>query len=121
VINVLIVEDDDDLAALFEAGLARHGFAVTIASSCAAAQEATLERVFAAVVTDVSLPDGSGYDLIAALTPRPRALVVMSGFEVDENEAKGTIADVRLVKPVDVDSLAQKLNALLARADSSSK
>lgn len=114
---VLIVDDDDDTASLLGMALRRKGFSVRIARSCAEARAALAGSAVDAMVVDVSLPDGSGIELIASLAARPRAVVVVSGFGGDEDQEKSREAGAQahLVKPVNVGKLVSTLNELLGR------
>jgi DNA-binding response OmpR family regulator len=117
--SVLVVDDDEDLAALLDMGLSRHGYAITIARNCSEAHEVASQEVFDAVITDLSLPDGTGSEMVKSLEPRPRAVVIVSGFEPDSaiGADARSCADVFMLKPVDVDTLAQRLGQLLSPAD----
>ncbi|WP_437675618.1 response regulator [Sorangium sp. So ce131] len=114
---VLVVDDDDDTASLLGMALRRRGFRVSAAPSCAAARAALAERTVDALVTDVSLPDGSGIELAASLETKPRAIIVVSGFGGDDDREKSRAAGAHahLVKPVDVARLVSTLNGLLGR------
>ncbi|WP_437570226.1 response regulator [Sorangium sp. So ce542] len=115
--QVLVLDDDDDTAALLGMALRRRGFRVAVARSCEEGRAALAERPIDALVTDVSLPDGSGLELVASLENKPRALVVVSGFGGDDDREKSRAAGahVHLVKPVDVARLVSTLNELLGR------
>jgi DNA-binding response OmpR family regulator len=113
----LVLDDDEDAAELVGMVLRRRGYRVLVASTCAEARARFAEGDIDAMVTDVSLPDGSGHALIASLTPKPRAVVVVSGFGNDEDREKSLAAgaDFHLVKPVNAAALAAKLQELLSR------
>ncbi|WP_437646794.1 response regulator [Sorangium sp. So ce362] len=115
--QVLVLDDDDDTASLLGMALRRRGFRVLVASSCEEGRAMLSEHPVDALVTDVSLPDGSGLDLLASLASKPRALVVVSGFGGDDDREKSRAAGahVHLVKPVDVTRLVSTLNELLGR------
>ncbi|MGK4008843.1 response regulator [Sorangium sp. So ce1036] len=114
---VLVVDDDDDTASLLGMALRRRGFRVDIARSCAEGRALLAERAVDALVTDVSLPDGSGLDLAASLEAKPRAVIVVSGFGSDDDREKSRAAGVHahLIKPVDVARLVSTLNELLGQ------
>ncbi len=114
---VLVLDDDDDAASLLGMALRRRSFRVLVARSCAEGRSMLAESAVDAVVTDVALPDGSGIDFVASLTPPPRALVVVSGFGGDEDREKSRMAGAQahFVKPVDVTRLVATLNELLGR------
>jgi two-component system response regulator RegA len=59
--RLLVVEDDVTVARALSRTLARRGFAVAIARSCAAAR--ALAQSFDFAILDLDLPDGNGVDL----------------------------------------------------------
>jgi PAS domain S-box-containing protein len=66
--RILVCEDDADTARLLRLMIEREGFAVEIAPTIAAAREMLARRDgYAAVTVDLSLPDGSGLDLVREL------------------------------------------------------
>jgi ActR/RegA family two-component response regulator len=63
--SILLVEDDPTVGRAVERAMTRHGFAVSLVRSCAAARA---ERgSFDCAVMDIDLPDGNGVDLSAEL------------------------------------------------------
>ncbi|WP_437589563.1 response regulator [Sorangium sp. So ce1000] len=115
--QVLVLDDDDDTAALLGMALRRRGFRVLVARSCEEGRSLLAGGAIDALVTDVSLPDGSGVDLVASLADRPRATIVVSGFGGDDDREKSRAAGAHahMVKPVDVARLVSTLNELLGR------
>ncbi|XXY44137.1 response regulator [Sorangium sp. So ce269] len=114
---VLVLDDDDDTSTLLGMALRRRGFRVVVARSCEEGRARLAEHPIDALVTDVSLPDGSGIELVASLAAKPRATIVVSGFGGDDDREKSRLAGVHahLVKPVDVARLVSTLNEMLGR------
>ncbi|MGK3988587.1 response regulator [Sorangium sp. So ce136] len=114
---VLVLDDDDDTSTLLGMALRRRGFRVVVARSCEEGRARLAENPIDALVTDVSLPDGSGIELVASLAAKPRATIVVSGFGGDDDREKSRMAGAHahLVKPVDVARLVSTLNEMLAR------
>ncbi|NBC37117.1 response regulator [Novosphingobium sp. FSY-8] len=88
--TILLVEDDDATAALYENGLRQAGFAVVRASGGDEAENHLRQRQFAMVITDLKMRDGDGFALIRAMhdmpeDARPPVMVVtgrtLSGWE----------------------------------------
>ena len=113
--RVLVVDDDEDAADLLAFALPRHGFEVTVAHTLAQAK-ALLSGEFDALVSDVHLPDGTGFDVLKEAPHRPRVAVIASGSDGPEDRRRATEVGfvAHLVKPVDIDQLAATLRRLLA-------
>jgi DNA-binding response OmpR family regulator len=74
-LHVLVVEDDPALGRLVQLVLSRYAASVQVERTGGAAIEAAKHNLFHAVACDISLPDMSGLDIIAALResiPRDR-------------------------------------------------
>jgi signal transduction histidine kinase/ActR/RegA family two-component response regulator len=66
-LRVLLVDDDDDAREVVVSLLRRHGITVTTAASVAAAMQRLSEQPPDLIVSDISMPDEDGYDLIRRL------------------------------------------------------
>ena len=64
-LNVLVIEDDEDLAFLLRYILQKNGYVVTEARSKREGQKKLAETRFDFMILDQYLPDGSGLDLLA--------------------------------------------------------
>ncbi|MCB9663624.1 MAG: response regulator [Alphaproteobacteria bacterium] len=121
--DVLVVEDDPDVARLLAAVLAQEGFGAEVASTLAAAREALAARAFAAVTLDVLLPDGSGSDLLhelradAATADLP-VVVVSAVTDASRAELGGDALGVVdwLSKPIDRDRLVRAIDGVAGGA-----
>lgn len=113
--RVIVVDDDEDAADLLAFALPRHGFEVTVAHTLAQAK-ALMSMEFDALVSDVHLPDGTGFDVLSEAPKRPRVAVIASGSDGPEDRKRATDVGylAHLVKPVDIDQLASTLRRLLA-------
>ncbi len=117
--HILLLEDDPPTAEALRAGFTRSGFEVTTAASAGDALAAVARTRFGAVILDVMVPGGSGYDVLAdlrargddvpvlILTARDRVPERVDGLERD--------ADDYLVKPFAFTELMARLRALLRR------
>jgi DNA-binding response OmpR family regulator len=118
-VRILVVEDNDSLAALLADSLGKAGFAVdcmaTLADAAAAAETARYD----AVILDRSLPDGDGLALIGRLRAGGIAtpVLILSARDRVEDRIQGlnSGADDYLPKPFALDELTARLNALLRR------
>jgi len=117
--KILLLEDDAETAAAVSAGLRREGHQTVVAGDVASAEHAIVESQFDAAVLDVTLPDGSGYEVLAALRGRsPEAFALMltaRGTVEDRVEGLDQGADDYLVKPFAFAELAARLRALQRR------
>ncbi|MBT2187882.1 winged helix-turn-helix domain-containing protein [Sphingobium nicotianae] len=116
--RLLVIEDNERLAALIAEGLAGLGYRSDIAHSLADADAALAVAAFDVIVLDLGLPDGDGLDWLRARQPagEPPALILTArgGLE-DRVNGLDAGADDYLVKPFSVEELAARLRALLRR------
>ncbi len=95
--SVLIVDDESAVLAYTQSVLESVGFAVTTASDGNAAREWLIKHDFQLLVTDLTMPNGSGASLIDWIVSHRTNLpvIVMTGFSVDRTglveRAGGTI------------------------------
>ena len=119
-IQVLLVEDDPLIARTLVMSLRFEGFAVHVASSAAAAEQALAGPCFGLVMFDVGLPDGDGIALCRKLREREPALpILMLSARTDEASAVAAIecgADDYIRKPCGVRELTARMRRLLAPA-----
>lgn len=117
--RVLLVEDDDSIAAPLVRGLEREGFAV---SHCDRGDEAiaTFEDAAADVVLlDLGLPDVDGFDLCRELRGQsevPIIVVTARGDEIDRVVGLELGADDYVVKPFGLRELVARIRAVTRRA-----
>jgi DNA-binding response OmpR family regulator len=115
-INVLVVDDDEDTSVLLGLLLGRQGWGTMFASDLEQARSALERADVSALVTDVSLPDGSGLSLLANRRPSLRAAVVITGRAGEEERRESTRVgfDAYVMKPFDGPELVSLLEGLLA-------
>jgi DNA-binding response OmpR family regulator len=118
--RLLVVEDDAVLRSGLTAGLGLHGFTAESVETCADALAALATTAFDAVVLDLMLPDGSGFDVLKTLRERgdtvPVLLLTARDSVGDRIRGLDSGADDYLGKPFDLDELAARLRALRRRA-----
>jgi two-component system CheB/CheR fusion protein len=113
--RVLIVEDNADTARVLGRLLTARGYTVRITGSVAEAVT-VLAEPFDMIISDVGLPDGTGYDLMRrAREIRPIRGIAMSGYGMEEDVVKSREAGFaeHLVKPVDVIQIDEAIRRLL--------
>jgi two-component system response regulator QseB len=118
--RILVVEDDPVLQDGLSVGLGMHGFTAEIVGTCTDALAALQTTAFDAVVLDVMLPDGSGFDVLRTLRSRndavPVLLLTARDTVADRIRGLDDGADDYLGKPFDLDEVAARLRALRRRA-----
>ena len=117
--RLLLVEDEERLAAAIAEGLAAEGFTVDAVRNGAEGLWRAIEGQYAAIVLDILLPDMNGYEICAALRARkiwvPILMLTAKEGEYDEAEALDTGADDFLSKPFSYVVLVARLRALVRR------
>jgi two-component system phosphate regulon response regulator PhoB len=122
VANILIVDDERDLASLLDFNLRQAGHETTLAYSGDEALAAARRRPPDLVLLDLMLPDTSGTEVCRQLKgdPRTRAVPVMmltaKGEELDRVVGFELGADDYVVKPFSVRELMLRVKAVLRRA-----
>ncbi len=117
-VRILVVEDDDPIAAALTSGLAREGFDVQRAPTAAAALNA-LPTDF--ILLDLGLPDRDGTELFRALravSDAPIIMVTARGAEEERVAGLDLGADDYVVKPFGVRELVARINAVMRRVAS---
>jgi DNA-binding response OmpR family regulator len=115
-VRILLLEDDLETASALEKGLSREGHHVSVAARARAALDFVAAGTFDVAVLDVSVPDGSGYDVLAALRAEshPTQVLMLTARGSVEDRVAGLDrgADDYLVKPFSFAELAARLRAL---------
>lgn len=118
--SILVVDDELDIVVIFRQALARHGYAVFGFTDPALALEhfRLNSRDYALVISDVRMPQMSGFELAASVKAiKPDAkIVLMSAFEVTDLEfsTSAVKANDFLRKPVDIKTLVNKVRVAMA-------
>lgn len=113
-LRILLVEDHEDTAEIFERLLRRRGYEVRVASSLQSALSVDREA-FDLLLSDVGLSDGSGLDLMRALRQKGKVKgIALSGFgtEDDVRASKDAGFAAHLTKPVNFSDLLAAIAAL---------
>ena len=118
-LDLLLLEDDVATADALRAGLERSGFTVTWAAAADEAERRLAAQRFAAVILDVMVPKGSGYDVLRRLRDGGDdvpVLMLTARDRVDDRvDGLERGADDYLVKPFAFAELLARLRALLRR------
>ncbi len=116
--RVLVIEDEVDVRALLEYGLAGAGFDVRSAPDGRAALNIMQEWTPEAMVLDVMLPGIDGFSLLPALrrvTDVPIIMLTARFQTADKVEGLIRGADDYMAKPFEMDELVARLHARLRR------
>jgi CheY-like chemotaxis protein len=114
--RLLVVDDHADTCIGMKMMLERRGYDITVAYSAGAALEKTEQEDFDLLISDIGLPDRSGYELMSELR-KSKGLpgIALSGFgmETDVNKARDAGFSEHLTKPINFDRLEQAIRHLL--------
>lgn len=118
--NILIVEDQKELAGELADYLSKNGYLCKIASTCKMALEEINVNNFDIVLLDLTLPDGSGFDVlkdIRQMKSSNMAVIVISarGELNDKIDGLQLGADDYLTKPFALTELGARLYAVVRR------
>ncbi|MCX4806169.1 response regulator transcription factor [Streptomyces sp. NPDC058682] len=127
--RLLLVEDDDHVAAALSAILARHGFQVTHARNGEEALQAllpagapTCPQPFGVILLDLGLPDQDGYEVCGKIRKRTTTPVIMVTARADVRSRIHGLnmgADDYVVKPYDTGELLARIHAVARRTGAS--
>jgi DNA-binding response OmpR family regulator len=115
--NVLVVEDEERVAAFLGKGLRAHGYAVEWVQNGKEALDCTLDADISLVILDLGLPDVDGLEVLKILRGRGCAVPVLvlsaRGRVCDRVEGLNLGADDYLVKPFAFEELLARVRANL--------
>jgi DNA-binding response OmpR family regulator len=120
--QVLMIEDDESLAAMLAEYLAPMGIRLQVRSSATDGLESLAREHFDALILDVMLPDGDGFDIcrrVRAQSDIPILMLTARGDETDRIVGLELGADDYLPKPFNPRELLARLRAILRRGASS--
>lgn len=117
--KILVIEDEDILAQILVMGLEGDGHTVISAGDGVAGLEAVRSESPDLVVTDMSLPKMTGWELIEKLRAQPATadlpIIAMTGHATAEDRSAAYAAGVSAYqqKPIDMARLKAKITELL--------
>jgi DNA-binding response OmpR family regulator len=120
-VKLLLVEDDNHVAAALSAVLTRHGYEVTHARSGGEALQALVPdgAGFGVVLLDLGLPDQDGNEVCGKIRKRTKTPVIMVTARADVRSrilGLNLGADDYIVKPYDMGELLARINAVSRRS-----
>ena len=122
--NVFLLEDDEAIGIGLKYSLENEGYTVTIATSVKSAFEIINKEKFALYILDLTLPDGSGYDVckkIKSISDFP--VIFLTAYDDEVNVVMGLElgADDYISKPFRVKELIARIKSVLRRYNRESK
>ena len=115
-LRVLLVEDHHETAVILARLLQQYGHQVTTADTVSAALHLASVSSFDIVLSDIGLPDGTGYDLmkqIKATSGIPGVALTGYGTEDDVRRSNDTGFAEHVVKPVNVAHLQSIMSRVM--------
>lgn len=122
--NVFLLEDDEAIGIGLKYSLENEGYTVTIATSVKSAFEIINKENFALYILDLTLPDGSGYDVckkIKSIGDFP--VIFLTAYDDEVNVVMGLElgADDYISKPFRVKELIARIKSVLRRYNRENK
>lgn len=121
--RILIVEDDEKLAARLKKGLENKGFAVDLVTNGikAVTRISLYHTTYEVIVLDLMLPDKDGFDVcteVRGLGIKTPILVLTARQDTEDKvRALDSGADDYLVKPFSIEELTARIRALARRPE----
>jgi CheY-like chemotaxis protein len=114
--RVLVVDDHHDTCTGMKMMLERRGYDITVAYSADQAVEKARAQDFDLIISDIGLPDRSGYELMRELQAiRHLRGIALSGFGMEHDVSKARAAGFseHLTKPINFERLEEAIQHLL--------
>jgi DNA-binding response OmpR family regulator len=122
--RILLVEDHQDTRHVLTRLLTHWGFDVSPAENLQAGLNQFKTQPIDAIVSDIGLPDGTGYALISEVRRQGKDILAIAlsgfGFPTEVKVSKQTGFDHHLSKPFDCQELRSLLEEKIARRTSAS-
>jgi len=115
-LRILVVEDHVDTLRVVARLLDHFGHKISVANNTQSALQFLQSNVFDVILSDISLPDGSGYEVVSKAKQKQAVkAVALTGFDREEDIRRGKEAgfDFHLSKPVDFHELRTVLNQFI--------
>lgn len=117
--NLLLIEDQTEIAELLCRGLEEASFHVTVAADGEVGLHRALERRFAAIILDLLLPVRDGWSVCQELRRRrvTTPILMLTARDAIADRVRGLQlgADDYLIKPFDFEELVARVQALIRR------
>ena len=116
-LRLLVVEDHGDLCITHKGLFALLGYQARFVHDVASALHAADEEPLDVLLSDIGLPDGTGWDLLRQLRQSghgPACAIAMSGYGLDSHLSESAAAgfDLHLIKPFSPEALESALHGV---------
>lgn len=119
-VTILVVEDDRNLQKLMETVLKNSGYKVLVSRNGVEALDIIDRKHIDLMISDIMMPDMDGYTLVESLRQSNYNLPILlvTAKETFEDKRKGFNLgiDDYMVKPIDMDEMLLRVEALLRRS-----
>lgn len=118
--RILLVEDDLSLINGLSFAIKKQGYLLDVARTSSEADQIWVEGTYDLVILDVSLPDGSGFDIckkIRKTSKVPIMFLTAADEETDVIMGLDIGGDDYITKPFKLAIFLSRINALLRRSD----
>jgi two-component system, NtrC family, response regulator AtoC len=117
--HILIVDDEVDSAMVLKQIVTDYGFTVTTASTLAQAKAEIQLRMPDAILTDMILPDGTGFEIFGGDPPKNVEMILMTGHSSMDTSIEALRLGFRdyLIKPVNIQRLKRLLDSIPKPSD----
>ena len=119
-LKILVAEDDRELCRLFAHVLIKNGYSVKEVSNGREALQALDEDYFDLIISDIMMPVMDGYELVRSLRDagNTTTILMITTKDAFDDMRKGFLSgtDDYMVKPMNVNEMVLRVQALLRRA-----
>ncbi|WP_339199754.1 response regulator transcription factor [Paenibacillus sp. FSL P4-0176] len=116
--RLLLVEDDENLVFGIQYTLSNEGYEIVVAGNLEEARQALQAKSIDLILLDVTLPDGSGYQLCSEIRVTSQVpIIFLTALDEEANVVAGLDlgADDYVTKPVRTKELISRIKAVLRR------
>jgi DNA-binding response OmpR family regulator len=113
--HLLVVDDDEDIARLYEEELSDDGYEVTLASSGRAALQSIEDKRPDLVILDISMPDMDGIEALGKIMGKDKTIPVIlnTAYSSYKDDFMTWSADAYVVKSGDLTELKERISEVL--------
>jgi DNA-binding NtrC family response regulator len=119
--KILVVDDEAEILSMITAKLNRSGFLAQSAGGVTQAKQMLDKNTFDLILCDYRMPDGNGSDVLKYAGLKTPLLFVSGFTDITLEEAKAQGALDLLHKPMNFNSLIEKINSVFKELKPSTK